>query len=84
MIAALLAVAQALGLLRQRVVVGAHLQVRALAPMPHSNTIDRAIAVARSRSLAAPLVIRPNTTCSAARPARITFSQSHSSSVDWR
>ena len=37
-------VAHLLGLLRERVVVGAHLQERVVAPMPQSNTITRAIA----------------------------------------
>jgi hypothetical protein len=38
--------------------------------IPYSKTIARATSVARSRSFAAPLVTRPNTICSAARPAR--------------
>jgi hypothetical protein len=48
--------------------------------MPHSNTIERAICVAFSRSLAAPFVTRPKTTCSAARPASAIFIMSTSSS----
>jgi len=48
--------------------------------MPYSNTIERASSVTFSRSFAAPLVTRPNTTCSAARPASAIFIQSMNSS----
>jgi hypothetical protein len=38
--------------------------------IPYSITMLRASSVTRSRSFAAPFVTRPNTICSAARPAR--------------
>jgi hypothetical protein len=48
--------------------------------MPNSKTIERAISVTFSRSLEAPLVTRPKTTCSAARPPSATFITSRNSS----
>ena len=76
----LLAVAQPLRLLGQRVVVGAHRARRrhvGHAVLEHHGAGE---SVAFSRSLAAPFVTRPNTTCSAARPASATFIRSSSSS----
>ena len=48
--------------------------------MPYSKTIARAISVTFSRSFEAPLVTRPKTTCSAARPPRAIFITSRNSS----
>src|SRR6266851_5509191 len=48
--------------------------------MPHSKTIERAISVTFSRSFAAPVVTRPKTTSSAARPESAITIRSISSS----
>ena len=42
-------------------------------PIAYSWTIERAIAVTRLRSSAAPVVIRPKVICSETRPASSTF-----------
>ena len=52
--------------------------------MPHSNTIARAICVTFSRSLAAPFVTRPKTSCLGRPPARAIIITSSSSSFVWR
>ena len=44
--------------------------------MPHSVTMRRARLVLTSRSLLAPVVITPNTSCSATRPPMATTMES--------